>query len=1275
MEKSLENIEKSLTSTSSGGGKAGNVLSGLAQSLGSLVASINSKKFDSKNANNIIDFTKSLAGITNTINPDGAKAFGEFAQGISNALDTIIGVMSPVKLAKLTLGVRMLFEGRNPIIKRIVTGMNEIFKDVDSSKAKEGSEAIKALGEGLLSLTKAMKSLIVIGIAAPLVAAGALVSRAVISLFVGLGKHAEEIQKGGDALKSLGKGLVIFSAGLASITLVTLIAGPMIVEAIGLIALFGLTFWALGKAGDSIEKGAKAVGWMGLAIVGFSGALAMMMLVLLIVKPAKILEGMLILAGFGLVFALIGKASKYISEGALTIIFGISLGLFFFSGALLILGAAMEMWTLEKAILATGLIAGIGAAIAFIGRLKGLETGVKNLMEMGIGLAALSGGILAFGLSIKLLDMIFKGDLTQAGIIAGSIILGLGGAISLVGTMKGLETGVASLTEMGIGLAAVAGGVLAFGISIKLLQMIFGDNLIEAGVIAGSILLGLGLAFAAIGAVGAFVAAGAGAMMSVGIALLAISGGILLFGLAIKGLQKIFGDDLTEAGKIAGGILLGLGLAFSAIGIVSPAIIFGAAAVLTMGAALLVFSGGLLLFGFAISKLNDKGLLEKKGDDYVFMGISVLTDIGSAVSKLGELAFDPFFWIGIAAAISLGGSLLVIGMGLYSAASALEKVTDMPKLIDSIFGDGGLIPSMAESFAKIGRTYGGRLLSSFLGTDDVSMGVRVTKGFGDVLQEIAGGIVAFADFTQFPVKVPDPKNPSKLIYRTVNIFSDIIPALNENLPILLSTLASTFTDIGAKYGGDGGWFGDDSPVQKGVDAVSGLGKVLSEIAGGIVAFSRFEEFPIQIPDPKDPSKLIYKSVNLWDSIPKIKEALVGDGNLQGKLTPKSGILFALAEVFAEIGDKFGDGFLSKGPVKKGVEAVKGIGGVVSELAQGIIAFANMQRGLPNYDKDGKFNGTYTPFTLEAVKNNIVSVLNTLPAVFAGIDVKAMEEARKKADAARPLAEAISDIGENLMKLQVDKGKGEKVNMVELIGPSLKKFVNDTQGMQIDEKLISQLKDLGSALQKFSNMGDGLKDFAVGLRDTGNAFNAFTKGFSSFSSQLEKFVKFENAFSNLVKNQSTYQFGKFAKDMGTLKDNVNAFNVENLKLTDSLMKSLSILSKASGEKLGEDIKEALEESMKQLVDAINKIAHTQESSSQGMLDMASTAFKGLMSPAPTPVVTPKPGETTSGKTPPGSQAETIEQLKLLIVAVNSLSSKIPVGSKGLRVEKGDPGNPW
>ena len=1381
MEKSLANIEKSMADTSKSGGKATGVLAGLAQGVNSLVAALSVKKFDEKKANTILDFSRGLVQIVNTVDAKKAADFGKFASGMADAFDAIISVVSPVKLLKLKIGTAILFGGKKPLIQQIAEGMQKAFANVDAKKVKDGATAIKEMGEGLLSLSKAMARFALIALVAPLVVIGALVVRAVIGMFVSLGKRAKEIEAGGNAIKALGKGLAYFSAGLAALVLVVMIANPMrIAGAIAVLALFALTFALMGKVSWHINRGARAVAKMGLALWAFSVGLATFMLVLLIVKPAMVLTGITVIAAFGVLFALLGidKIARQIAQGAILMI-GMAYALFLFSGGLMVFGLAIKLYKPKDLLMGALVIAELGLAMALLGKYeKTISKGAYVMAEMGAGLAIFSIGLLLFGIAVKLFE--FK-DI----VIGALLIAGLGVAFGIVGLMASeVFFGAIAVAEMGAALVSLSIGLILFAVAIKILSALF-DDLGEAGKIAGGILLGLGLAFAIIGAFAPVIAPGAAAMITVGIALISVAVGIILFGLAIKALQALFGDDLREAGIIAGGILLGLGLAFAALGLLSLPIALGAvatvlmgaslvifsiglllfsgaaallmkvfntdkldqignsvkdflvnfglafsavglliipialgsAAVMLMGASLILFGVGLLVFGAAMYFIESKGLFVTDAEGRPSIrGVDILPSIAAALTDVGVYAFNPLFWSGVAASIGMGASLVMIGSGLMVASESLEKTKDINGLVNNLFGDGGLIPVMAESYAKIGEKYGGGFLASFLGADPVSIGIRTTRGFGEVLQELAGGIAAFADFTQFPIKVPDPKDPSKLIYRTVNVFSDIIPPLTENLPLILSTLANVFADIGNQYGGEGGWLtGEDSPVKKGIDAVKGLGTVLSELAGGIVAFANFSEFPIQVPDPKDPSKLIYKAVNLFESIPKIKEALIGDGAIQGKLTGKTGILMSLAEVFAEIGNKYGDGFFSDGPVKQGVDAVKGIGGVVAELGQGILAFANMQRGLPNYGPDGKFNGTYTPFSLDQVRNNIISVLNTLPDIFANVDVAKMNESKEKANAAVPLAEAISKVGKALQELVVDKKGGEKESLVALIGPGINQIVKDTANLQIDGEKTKSLDSLGNALQKFSGLGEGLKTFSTGLISAGEAiakfgdyvgniptyvemlnslatslgatgtiiysfgfdllkfsdlvtqsnfndekllqlnnlydilyrlsslspnlmmlsmamtangsgFSSFAQGFATFSKQLQNFVTYEKSFSNLVKNAHDYKFDRFAKDMGVLKENVNAFEVEKLKLTDSMMKSLAILSK-DPDALGETISESIETSFEKLVEALTEIVDKQKTSQTSFFEEMKTgltSFLGGGAPANQPA-SPAPNQ--------------------------------------------------
>ena len=1196
MEKSLNNIEKSLSKSGAGGTKT-DALGGLATSLDTLVDALSSKKFDSKKASDIIGFTKSLVRIANTVDVKSARAFQGFTSGLSDAFETILKVMSPVNILKLAIASKMLFDGKDSILKKIVRGMTDAFQGMDASKARDGAKAISFLGEGMLSLTKALKGLIIIGVAAPIVAIGALVAITAAKAFMSLveGRDAKKVEAGGKALGALGKAMITFSAGLATVVLVTMVAGPVrILEAIAVVAAFSFTFALIGKAAEGIRKGATAFAFVGLAIFGFSAALASLSLVMMLVPPQDLLMGIGIVGSFAAAFYVMGKYAPTISEGALVMILGVSLGLFLFSGALMFFQNAIAKIGWKEVGLGLLLIGSMGALFSLFGEMSPeITAGSAAFGEIGLSLATLSLGLMVFGVALKLYDLKTVG-------IGAALLVGIGVSFAILGTMAASVTaGVATMAEMGMGLAFFSGGILAYGLAIKGLMWLFEKDYVQGIATATGILLGLGLAFAGIGVFAVPIGAGAAAMMTVGIALLSISAGILVFGLAIKALQAIFKDDLINAGVIGGAILIGLGVAFSAIGVMAPLLALGAASAVLLGGSLIITSVGLLVFGGAMKLLKNADLLEddKKEGGKKLLGMEILPKIASEFASIGKYAIMPSFWAGVATSIGMGAALRSIGEGLESAAGALTKGISISDLQTKVFGENGLIPSIASSFAEIGKKTGSSLLSKFMGTDDVSMGIRVSRGMGEVLKELAGGIAAFANFEKFPITTPDGKGTTVNLLEMVGENGKLRIALvgPDGTSGILTALTGIFAKIGKENPQESGWFAKDGDVQKGVNAVKGIGSVLSEIAGGIIAFGNFENFPVK---EMRGGKLVDTTKNLFTFVGpggELEKALTGDGKNPGILTSLSGI-------FADIGNKYGgeSGWFGKdSPVKKGIDAVKGIGGVLSELAGGIIAFGTMDtNGVPVYGKDGKITG-YQKLDYNAVQASITSVLTMLPNIISKINFGDEKASKNK---------------------------------------------------------IEQLKSMTSIIADLAKSGDGLKGFADNLAKAGNAFGTFSAGFDKFAPRLDNFTKFSDSFKNIVAGQS--KFDDFAKSMGTLKGNVNTFNVENLKLTESLMKSLAILSK-NPDSVGKQIKDSLETALKQLVEALNSLEKTTKEAGQNASIPGADNLTQMLSP----MTKPAAPEAKTSQPQPQNYTDLINAVNLMRSSIDSMNSKIKSGKGG------------
>ncbi|HOF06463.1 MAG TPA: hypothetical protein PKY44_00325, partial [Bacteroidales bacterium] len=148
---------------------------------------------------------------------------------------------------------------------------------------------------------------------------------------------------------------------------------------------------------------------------------------------------------------------------------------------------------------------------------------------------------------------------------------------------------------------------------------------------------------------------------------------------------------------------------------------------------------------------------------------------------------------------------------------------------------------------------------------------------------------------------------------------------------------------------------------------------------------------------------------------------------------------------------------------------------------------------------------------------------------------------------------------------------------------------------LDTNILSKAKDnmlsfslFTNELEKMSKMGNGLDKFSDSLTKLGGSFIDLNKGFQIFSTSIPSFTLFEKSISTLSKNQQAYGFSKFASSMGELKTNVNNFDVEKLKLTNSMMNSMAIISKAP-EALASRITDTLETSFEELVKAIKDIS--------------------------------------------------------------------------------------
>jgi len=1228
-------------------------------SSASLVSAISSKAFTKTKVNLFLTLTKSLMDIASTVKISSTLKYTNFVSDITRTTADILKIFNPKNIFQLALIQKILFETNNNIFKKIITGLIDPFSSIktsDITKIKKMGESIQALGIGISQMTKSLFLLIPLGLASPLIFLGVWTIKSVLNIFSDLGKKSKDIKKGADAMHDMGKALIAVSVGLSVMTLYIAIAGPVVV-ATTLLFLTTIVrlFSIMGKWMKQIKSGTDSLINIGKSLILFSSALAILSLAYLLIGPVVLLAGLGLIGLYVTLFITVGKMEKIVKKGENVLDNSIIMGIVGFTLSMIQVSLAIKQFGIENLMVSIGLITLIGGIFVGLGALsKMISKGEDSFRNIGKSLIFIGIGIVTLGLSIKLLSLIFKkSDVAETiGIMTG-IIYGLSFIYATIGLLKSIDSGVSYMKKIGSSLLLFSLGILAMSLVLKITMALFKkeDPMMMTAIIGG-IIVGTALLFVTLALLSEFLNLGSMSLLLIGASIAAFSISLLLFNNSIKQILYNF-ETVSDFTKSTSDLIWGIGKSFMLLGLVSPLIIAGGASMLAMSVPLIIFSSSIILLSIGMKKLM---LIYKDLNEASQIG-NFIFSLGLSIAKLGILL--PLLVLGIASGTMISGTLLLLSAGLMSFSKTLlflsnngmlEKNTTtksyeikglsiidyLYKTISGIGSGGNIIKLMKGSIiigmisnavldiAKSLRFFGKHLddisginnniktlfqdngvfsviLSGFvnIAKQDRSgyrKGIRITEKMSSVLSEIAGGIISFAKFEQFPVKIPDPKDPHKLIHSTVNLYESI-DKIKSTVPSLLTVLSDVFSSIGEKKR-------ENKKVKKGIKSVRDLGDTLSSIAGGIAAFAKFEQFPVKIPDPKDPHKLIHSTVNLYESIDKIKSTVPS-------------LLTVLSDVFSSIGEKKRE----NKKVKKGIKRVRDLGDTLSSIAGGIAAFANFDN-FPIQIADGKGGLTYINKDLSTVVPNIKNILigsegknDGLLFVLTGILEDAGEKIKGNKRKIKNAVDSLSDVSNvfnNIISgivsfMDIEKGIPIYNNQGTIVGYTpiniedmnshMKEIISfiPTIFTDLDTNILSKAKDNMSSfslftneLEKMSKMGNGLDKFSDSLTKLGGSFIDLNKGFQIFSTSIPSFTLFEKSISTLSKNQQAYGFSKFASSMGELKTNVNKFDVEKLKLTNSMMNSMAIISKAP-EALASRITDTLETSFEELVKAIKDIS--------------------------------------------------------------------------------------
>jgi hypothetical protein len=648
-----------------------------------------------------------------------------------------------------------------------------------------------------------------------------------------------------------------------------------------------------------------------------------------------------------------------------------------------------------------------------------VDDGLENLFRMAGGIAVFTLAIVASTLAM---ESVGGGAIVKNLVLA---LIGFGGIFYILG--KGGETikeGAYAAAAMGFGLAVLGLGVLAMVWSLKqageLLSGGGGAAVAIGGLAALAIVAVAGVTFFILGEVAREVAMGALAVAAIGLGLAAFGLGLTVYLSGIAKIMGVGGGGVMGGTEIKGGffdtlgsMLVGLGIiATGAMTLILYGSIFALAGLFELGVPLMIMAGagafatvglGLVFFGLGldfylgviqknigVSSTKSEGM-KISGESFtaglVTMGgaVGMLFTIGGIMALAG--AVSPLILLGAGAIATSGLALASLGYGIktYMEQAGGEEVgdelkTNLAKIRDAFLtfvgeeklGEAGVFDSL-KGLIRGGATAG-----------TLAAGISAATLIGPALSSIAQGLGTWANITQAPKiigydEMGQPIFDKKEVVDLTKAMSNITDSFPKILQpfIDLSNTANLKQEESILSILTGVNF-SESPFSRGVQIAGQIGPVLSSLAQGIGAFGSLTQAP-KITGYNEMGQPIYDkgtTVNILDSISNISTAveevlkpfvwLSKEANLeqgQNLLSVLTGIQ------------------LTESPFSRGVQVAGQIGAVLSSMAQGIGAFANLAQApkFTGYDDKGQpiYDDSATVDILASIDNVKVTIEEVL----------------------------------------------------------------------------------------------------------------------------------------------------------------------------------------------------------------------------------------------------------------------------------------------------------
>ena len=866
----------------------------------------------------------------------------------------------------------------------------------------------------------------------------------------------------------------------------------------------------------------------------------------------------------------------------------------------------------------------MGGAMALLGVMgKRINKGSKALDRMGDAIKSFGIGLALFAVSTMFILLV---PAVLIGMVASLVLIG--GAVALLGgkkMSKRIRKGSLSLLIMGVALIPFSLGVLAFSFATK--GATFMDVLIQ-----GATILAIGGAAALVGKFGiSNILQGALALAVNGLGLMVFSLGYVPFAKATKGLG--LGDVLVQSGILIaiGGIMALAGLAVAA----------------TAGAALL----GPVLYGAAGLALQAlaPGLLDMKKVDYskkdaenlsftlgavaaAFSGVDpeagFLSNVGNVFSRVVQSG------AGVAAAAMYGAAGLALqelskGLTKFKAVGFTEA--DSQELAVALGSVSGAFAQAGGEPASPGGLFGAVFGNTF-SPNATERGIDSVMDSGKALAEITKGLAAFLDL----------KKKYKLDAAAFQEGGFLAVSIADTLGFL----SKAFASIGGMETEDswGPFKWDENKVEKGIDAVKGSGRALSDITGGLKAF-----------------------LDLQKNYGLTTESFQEGGFLATAVKDTLGFV---SKAFGTIGgmeteDSWGPFRWDENSVEKGVDAVKGAGQELTNIATGLKTFQELVEKEIDFKPGGKLANAVT---------NSLSFISTAFSAIGGMEetdswfIFSWDEnsVEKGIDAVKGAGAELSNIANGLktfadMSTTVDFSKKGKLatavkNALSFVGSAFMKIggMEETDSNWLfswDENLVQKgienvdgagtaLTDIAKGLQSFADLenpagiAQGIESIFTSIGDT---FAKYYKD-TAFRTDLDHMQGFITELSNYAKDAS---LAKAATDIQSISNAVNS--IDSMKA-----ESFANLFKGAGE-LSSNAK-----AYAQLADAVEEIRDILGSQGSSIGDAVGGAISNAF------------GGGDDKKKESGSMGKTLARMNSTLGRLDSTMGQLPASIQSIKI---------